>query len=187
MNPEVCQILEVGAVKVEGTTIQLDDALHFYIEWPQVTYETEALDLFGDRRKDRKPHVPVVTEAEACNRIYKYIFRTKEEGKWTLGGKNFAKFDLKFLNKMVNGFENMIDHRCIDLGNKYDDPLDDRLPGLETCRTRAIKCGVSGQVIGNTVTHTALEDALLCAELYVGWQRGLVSWDKWRPTRPYGD
>jgi DNA polymerase III epsilon subunit-like protein len=171
-----CQILEVGMVKVEGTTVQMNDTLHFYLEWPQVTYETKALDLFGDRRKDRRKDVPIVNPAEGVERIRKYMDTDRQ--KWNLGGKNLGKFDFQFLTKYCDGFETLVHHSFIDIGNKYEDPWDLNLPKLEVCRDRGVRCGVA--ISGDSVTHTALEDAVLCAELYVGWLKNLVNPLQWR-------
>jgi oligoribonuclease len=75
-------------------------------------------------------------------------------------GKNFAKFDLRFLEN--DNFDKSMAfrmcHRNLDPGSLYFDPKVDRKPpDSKTCMKRA---GLDGEV-----AHTALEDAMMVVKL----------------------
>jgi hypothetical protein len=83
--------------------------------------------------------------------------------KFTAAGKNFAAFDLQFLNNKFDltgprANQMKIHHRVIDPAMLYFDPTTDtELPNLQTCMDRA--------GIEDTVDHTGLDDALQVVKL----------------------
>lgn len=183
------QTVEVAVVEFLQGEILYDKSLHFYIKHKNLNFNVDALVKFGDRIKDRVPGVPVYDSYEA-EYIIRDWFKHRQEFtldkdakpiRFNVGGKNFGGFDLGFFTKIMPTFTKIIRHRYSDLGNKYEDRDDDELPSLEVCRGRAIKAGVTGRYVGQAVTHTALEDATLSAELYKGWWDGLLG-DALNPT-----
>ena len=77
--------------------------------------------------------------------------------KVVVAGKNFANFDLKFLEKLPNKFVKF-HHRILDPGMFFLEPMrDNEPPGAKVCMERADMAG--------EVAHTALEDALMVVKL----------------------
>ena len=88
-----------------------------------------------------------------------YGFHATDEKGLLAAGKNFASFDLQFLNQLP-GFRKFIrfKHRFLDPAMLWWDPdLDDGPPDTKTCMERA---GLAGEV-----AHTAIEDALVVVKL----------------------
>jgi DNA polymerase III epsilon subunit-like protein len=169
-----CQILEIAIVPYINNQIRLSDSLHYYVDNPCITYEIDALSKFGDRIKDRKPDVLSVPIEKLEDYLWNYFYTlgyspSHRGSALNIGGKNFGGFDKNFILKYCPGVERCFSQRFVDIGNKFEMPGDLRLPDLETCRKRALARNYPGQQIQSSVTHTALEDAFLCAELYKGW------------------
>jgi oligoribonuclease len=84
-------------------------------------------------------------------------FEPEENGRIYIqaAGKNFASFDLLFLNQLPNWRDHIrISHKILDPVMYYVDyDADESLPSLEECKRRA---GFEDP----TVTHDALDDAL---------------------------
>jgi DNA polymerase III epsilon subunit-like protein len=176
LNPAVNQILEVAMVPVSSGLILTKEVDHFYIRHPRVTYDTDALKKFGTRL-DYKPGIPVLDPREAADRIAHNFRRfTIYDGKRKpncphLGGKNIGSFDLQFLRAMEDTLAKMVKHRAIDLGNLFHWHTDEELPTLDECLKRGKSLGINTT---HEVTHTALDDAMVCAQLYCGlmkWRR----------------
>jgi hypothetical protein len=76
-----------------------------------------------------------------------------------VAGKNYANFDLRFLEKLKNWKWINFSHRIIDVGNIYWDPKGDdiHLPDLTACLYRAR--------LNTVVTHRAIDDAKQVIEL----------------------
>ena len=78
-----------------------------------------------------------------------------EHGKvhMTFAGKNFASFDLPFIQNHtdIENHKIKIKHRCIDPGSLFLTSEDDECPGTEECLRRA--------ALPTEVDHTAVEDA----------------------------
>lgn len=74
--------------------------------------------------------------------------------KIVVAGKNFASFDLKFLNSCKNFTKHIdIHHRVIDPVTSFINWEDDTSPpGFKKCKERA---GIEGEI-----AHTAIEDAI---------------------------
>lgn len=81
-------------------------------------------------------------------------------GSFTAAGKNFASFDLQFLNRLP-GFENVkIKHRCIDPAMLYWRGGEDLPSTAECCRRAGLP---------DAVAHTAVEDARQVIQLVRKW------------------
>lgn len=180
--------MELAIVEFRLGDIDYDGGFHCYIDHKNLNFNVDALKKFGTRLDDRKPCVPCYRAEDVAKYLMNWFSARYEYSQIkpgptavNMGGKNFAAFDLGFLKVLIPGFERVIKHRSSDLGNKYEDRDDEHLPDLELCRQRAIKAGVKGRYINQQVTHTALEDASLCAELYKGWYSGLLG-DALNPT-----
>lgn len=169
------QVLEVAMVLFRDGVIDEKNSLHFYLNHKLISYNFDALVKFGDRIRDRVPGVRVATDpTQAADwvrhwLIYQAWASPNAGTKITFGGKNFGSFDRPFLMQICPWLYEFTPHRSIDLGNLYLDRNDSVLPDLATCRERALKSGVE---ITREVTHTALDDAIVTAELYKGWWDG---------------
>lgn len=188
LNCQENQSVELAIVEFRGGVIDYNGGFHCYVDHKNLNFNVDALLKFGDRIRDRKIGVPVYAAADVATKLsewlnprFEYSQKSIHSVSLNMGGKNFAAFDLGFLKVLIPGFERIIKHRSSDLGNKYEDRDDEHLPDLETCRKRALKSGVKGFYVDQPVTHTALEDAALCAELYKGWYDGLLG-DALNPT-----
>lgn len=169
------QVLEVAMVTFKEGVIDEKNSLHFYLNHKNITFNFDALVKFGDRVRDRVPGVRVASDpTEAASWIRQFLIYQAGGSpgsgtKITFGGKNFASFDLPFLMDVCPWLYDFTKHRAIDLGNLYLDRQDYVMPDLSMCRERALKSGVT---ISREVTHTALDDAIVTAELYKGWWDG---------------
>ena len=93
---------------------------------------------------------------DALVEAFKDWFATlKIDGKITAAGKNFANFDLKFLEAQL--FPQLFRHRILDPGVFYWRKGDTVLCDFATCKERAIQ---EGCVISPKVEHNALDDAM---------------------------
>lgn len=150
---------------VSGEVLK-SESEHFYIQHKTLTYDIEALKKFGTRL-DYKEGVKIVLPYQASMLIQSIIQEfTDNAQKPHLGGKNVGAFDLQFLLNLDSSLGKMIKHRFVDIGNLFHRPGDEELPDLDTCLKRGQENGIP---ISCEVTHTALDDAMVCAELYAGW------------------
>ena len=80
----------------------------------------------------------------------------------TVAGKNFATFDLKFLERLPRWKQYIkVRQRIMDPTVLFTDwANDESLPNLYTCKER------SGQFDDNTVTHDAVDDAMDVIKLF---------------------
>jgi len=163
LDPETCQILEIGAIIDDWTSpVEKLPRFHCYVTHKQIKGEAYALSMHFDilraiaeRRTGRtflKPYE--VGKAFAAWLTENHI----DPKKVFAAGKNFASFDLAFLRNLGAydcPFKEAVNfhHRFLDPGNLLFDPaLDhDGPPDSKTCMQR---CGLPGDV-----KHTALEDA----------------------------
>lgn len=164
----VNQCVEVALVRVVDGVVAGNKALHFYVDHPQLTYDLDALKRFGERTAQRKPGIDIHHVSHAGNHIRNWMV-SNGCGKHTLCGKNVGRFDSYFLKQLFPDLYSFANYRHGEIAEKYEHRDDFQPPDLEACRLRALKMGISGDMIRQPVTHTALEDALLCAELYAGW------------------
>ena len=177
LDPETCQILQVGAV-IEDTQnlVPLEELPKFncIVEHPAYTgspyalwLNSNLLKILGDMeslKKDerldyRKSHniLPVGTVAASFNMWLSHNgFEQSETGGIVINvaGKNFASFDKHFLVKLPNW------PARIQMRQRIMDPAilfmnwqkDESLPNLNKCIERA---GLSGEV-----SHDAVDDAI---------------------------
>lgn len=177
LDPEACQILQIGAV-IEDTenVVDLSDLPRFscIVENPVYTGQPVALSMnvnilkkLGeleradkDQKTDlRKAHniIPVGIVAKSFNMwLAGRGFEMSSTGAITINaaGKNFASFDKLFLQKLPNWGANVqMRQRIIDPAILFVNWKEDSsLPSLNQCLTRA---GLAGEV-----SHDALDDAL---------------------------
>lgn len=177
LDPENCQILQIGAV-IEDTqnVLPLDKLPRFeciveHAEYKGSPYalwlNSNLLKTLGelenikkDERLDyRKANniIPVGTVASAFSMwLMTNGFEAKDSGSITINaaGKNFATFDKNFLVKLPHWTSKIqMRQRIIDPAIMFVDWKQDfSLPNLNACIERA---GLSGEV-----THDALKDAI---------------------------
>ena len=146
LDPENCQILEIGMVTQEGKEF------HCYVDNGIIIGEAYALQM-------NQKILKKIAEGNAIS-VYDVVKAMKDwlPVDFTVVGKNFGSFDLQFLKKLPD-WDIKIRPRIIDVGNLYWRPESDgsRLPNLMTCMERARITG--------PVPHTALEDAQLVMTL----------------------
>ena len=169
LDPETCQILEIGIV-VEDWQTPIEDlpCLTFLVNPGIIVGEPYALrmnaEILGDIH-DLK-YCKVVSQrgcgdmtrtelaAFEMKAFLREHFPTKgRKVHFLAAGKNFAGFDLRFLERLPHWQKHLqIDHRTLDPGPMYFDPeIDDRVPGTAECLRRA--------GLDPDVKHRALEDA----------------------------
>jgi oligoribonuclease len=177
LDPETCQVLQVGAV-IEDTNniVDLDKLPRFncIVEYPSYTGSPYALWLNSnllkklgdmeslkkdDRLDHRKAHniLPAGTVAASFNMwLIANGFPQSETGAVTINvaGKNFASFDRNFLVKLPAWTSKIqMRQRIMDPAILFMEWItDESLPNLNTCLNRA---NLSGEV-----THDAVDDAV---------------------------
>jgi DNA polymerase III epsilon subunit-like protein len=167
LNPENCQVLEIGAVIDDGVTpIEDCPTFHCYVDHVLILGEPFAVSM----------HPMILRRIATHEEGYTYLkpwevatwFRDflKEHGldpedeKIVVAGKNYASFDAHFLRKLTDWDKHVrVHHRILDPAAMYWQPEIDgvELPDTKTCMERA---GISGEV-----AHTAVEDARTVALL----------------------
>lgn len=169
LNPETCQVLELGAV-IENSKLPIDllPRFHCYILHPHTKGEPYALAMNQKilyRIATREAGYNYLTTAEVGPAFAKWLTDNDVDPQHVLAaGKNFAGFDLQFLKKLNTDFFQTpfsdhvhFKHRVIDPGSMFLIPGDQEPPNTKLCMERA---GIGGEV-----AHTALEDAEVVVEL----------------------
>ena len=163
LDPETCQILEIGAIYDNGGMLETLPIFHRYIAHPVYTGEPYALALNAKiLRRLSGPHDnSVLSPGQVAESFYSWLRAQGWDGKTSLtpAGKNFASFDKQFLDRLP-GFKRTVklNHRVLDPTLFYWLPgTDERLPDSKTCMERA---GIKGKV-----AHTAVEDAEMVIRL----------------------
>ena len=126
-------------------------------------------DLLQELAKDHdngtvialRGHNAIVTEPHRItSQLTKWLADNNyDQKKLVCAGKNFAGFDLKFL-EAVNpdfAFDCRLHHRSLDVGLAYLRPDDTEPPSMAECCRRA--------GLNDTVTHDAVDDARLVIKL----------------------
>ena len=158
-----CQILEVGAV-IDNWKWALDDLprFHCYVIHDRVVGEAKGLamnakilDRIAERARPENREYLFLMPSQVMHNL-KIFLRDNGMGsdvQTVAAGKNFARFDDRFLEKL-DGYRGLnLLHRCIDPGMFYWDPTRDRQPpNTEECLRRA---GLPADV-----KHDAINDAL---------------------------
>jgi len=167
LNPENCQVLEIGAVVDDGTT-PIDDCptFHCYVDHGLILGEPFAVSMHQAIFRRIATHEEGYTYLQPWEVATQFRDFLKEQGvdaeneKVFVAGKNFASFDARFLRKLTNWDKHVrVHHRILDPAAMYWQPEIDgvELPDTKTCMERA---GIGGEV-----AHTAVEDARTVALL----------------------
>jgi DNA polymerase III epsilon subunit-like protein len=167
LNPENCQILEIGAVIDDGTTpIEDCPTFHCYIDHCLLLGESYALSMHPTILRRIATHEEGYTYLQSWEVATRFRDFLKEHGldseneKVFVAGKNYASFDARFLAKLTNWDKHIkTHHRILDPAALYWQPDIDgvQLPDTKTCMERA---GIDGEV-----AHTAIEDAQMVVRL----------------------
>lgn len=169
LNPGTCQILQFAAVS-DSFSRPLDKApiLNLLLNADTYSGEPYALSMHSEIFKLlAKQKLGFTTLRgrgaqiiKSTNLIETFIYWLTNCGwpsqKIVCAGKNFATFDLQFLQRYGWDRANM-SHRVIDVGSLYLCQTDIEPPSTEECLGRA--------GLPETVTHDAVDDALQVCQL----------------------
>jgi DNA polymerase III epsilon subunit-like protein len=159
LDPETCQILEIGAVWDDGTKpvhdLPVYRRLVFHREYRGSAYAL-AMNANLLRHLSGQQEPWWRDPDQVADDFAAWLKGCGWDGQSALtpAGKNFASFDRQFLKRLPR-FEQVVrlSHRTIDPPLLFWRPLeDDKLPDSKTCYERA--------GLDNKVAHTAVEDAL---------------------------
>jgi len=158
LDSDWCDIIEFGAV-VDDLISPIDSLprFHCFVTIPDNKYcgEPYAMAMHSEilskiaRRDEGFTYVPSDLLDEV---FYSWLKENDLNDKITIAGKNFATFDLKFLEKVGFGEKTKYHRRIIDVGSMFLQADDEYIPSLKECMTRAN--------LSSDVKHTAIEDAL---------------------------
>jgi len=167
LNPENCQILEIGAVIDDGNSPIIDcPTFHCYVDHGLILGESLALSMHPTILRRIATHEEGYTYLQPWDVATRFRDFLTEHGldpeneKLFVAGKNYASFDARFLCRLTNWDKHVsVHHRILDPAALYWQPEIDgvELPDTKTCMERA---GISGEV-----AHTAVEDARIVALL----------------------
>jgi len=120
LDPETCQILEIGAIvwKTNGSIMQ-QPQFHKICNPGLITGEPYALNLNQRILKllaDDPTAYP--NPANAVAQLMNFL-RLHNSEKYTIMGKNFANFDLRFLERLHTWDKRMFGHRILDVGSMW--------------------------------------------------------------------
>ena len=182
LNPENCQVLEIGAVIDDGTTpIEDCPTFHCYVDHGLILGEPFAVSMHSAILRRIATHEEGYTYLQPWEVATRFRDFLKEHGldleneKIVVAGKNYARFDSRFLSKITKWDEYIkVHHRILDPAALYWQPEIDgvELPDTKTCMERA---GIAGDV-----AHTAVEDAQVVVRLIrhaIDSRRSLVATD----------
>lgn len=164
LNPESCQILEIGLVVDDWVSpIEELPTLRLLVEHKRIVGEPFALQmnqkiLHSLAVKDAS--LNYVKAENACEVMAHWLDKVGiNPKKIVAAGKNFASFDLQFLKRLPYFDDNLIfHHRSYDPAMWFMDFAEDELPpAMSTCMKRAC--------IEGEVTHSAVEDAIVVVKL----------------------
>ncbi len=165
LDPESCQILEIGAVWDDWTRAINDlPTFHCYVVHERIIGDPVALAMNADiLRKLANPKTVddnFLTPSLVGSDMAAWLQTLGWDGQTALtpAGKNFASFDRQFLKRLPR-FEQVVKlcHRTLDPAMFFWQRDDEKLPDSKTCYERA---GMDPKV-----AHTALEDALAVVRL----------------------
>ncbi len=154
LDPETCQILEIGAVWEDWTTpIEKLKTFRALIGHDEYRGQPYALAMNSKLLYELAGTSILLTPRRVVGHLCRWLAGCGWDGKSiTPAGKNFGSFDLQFLKKLP-GFDIPFRHRAIDPGMLYFQPwIDGAIPSTSQCYSRA---GIS-----EDVAHTAVADAL---------------------------
>lgn len=164
LEPDYCQILEVGAV-FDFPHVPLADCptFHTYVRHKTIVGDPFALGLNANILKriaaqPKEYNFCCLDDVMVLLSTWINKHWPMREKKVTFAGKNFGSFDLQFLKRLPSASLLNYNHRSYDIGTMYFDPLIDEVPpNLSECLGRA---GYQRQV-----AHEALADAMAVAKL----------------------
>lgn len=149
LDPETCQIIEFAAI-VNNDTDEYP-TFHRYIKHPLYYGKPYALSMHPRIFKELAKGKGIWPGQLA----FEFSMFLKENGfddRITVAGKNFAAFDVKFLEELRDWKKLIkIRHRVLDPAILYMRPEDKVPPNMSTCLERA---GLG------EVSHTAVGDAM---------------------------
>lgn len=154
LDPDYCQILEIGAVVGDLSETPVEDlpSFHCYVYHGQIVGETYALAMNQRilRELANGGGHPVY---DAWSVLQKFLGQHFDlcVDRITLAGKNVMSFDLPFLRKLPGFAKNVFHHRALDPGSMFWLPGDTEVPSTETCFAR---CNMTTEN-----QHIALADA----------------------------
>ena len=155
LNPENCQILEIGAV-IEDWISPILSLPHFHclVKHDHYCGQAQALAMHGaifELLTDDEPQLMVLRPKDVYSHFSHWLAQNDLTGTVTPAGKNFAGFDKQFLYRLP-GFKHRFSQRTIDPAMLYWNPeTDDKLPDTKTCLERAD--------LSTEILHVALDDA----------------------------
>ena len=165
LNPEHCQVLEIGAVIDDGVTpIENCPTFHCYVDHVLILGEPFALAMHPTifhRIATREEGYTYLQPWEVAPKFKEFLTDNGiDADRVIVAGKNYARFDSRFLSKITSWDKHIqVHHRILDPAALYWQPEIDgvELPDTKTCMQRA---GIGGEV-----AHTAVEDARVVALL----------------------
>jgi DNA polymerase III epsilon subunit-like protein len=178
LDPNTCDMVEFAAVVDDFNNQQPIEKLpkfQRYIYQPLYQGEPYALSMHKDLflklakwQQGKGQDMQVCTPNNLMEEFYMFLRdnyvghkpNTGEPIKVLAAGKNFATFDIRFIEKLPNQDPYLVEfnHRVVDPAMLYLNPTTDTgPPSMYECMKRA---GISGDV-----AHTALEDALMVVNL----------------------
>jgi oligoribonuclease (3'-5' exoribonuclease) len=165
LDPETCQILEIGAAFDNWTQpLSKLPTFHCYVTHRQIVGSAYALAMNAEilrKLANPQPTGTYLDETQVAKCLAAWLnVQCGWDGSKALtpAGKNFASFDRQFLKRLPD-FEKKVrlHHRTLDPAMLFWQLGDEKLPDSQTCYIRA---GIKGKV-----AHTALEDALAVVQL----------------------
>jgi oligoribonuclease len=163
LDPETCQILEIGAVWDDWMRpIHELPVYHRLVSHDEYRGNAYALAMNAPLLKrlsgEREPWF--LDSGQVADDFAAWLKGCGWDGKTALtpAGKNFASFDRQFLKRLPR-FEQVVKlhHRTLDPAVLFWQRDDEKLPDSKTCYERA--------GLDNKVAHTAVEDALAVVRL----------------------
>lgn len=166
LDVDNCDILEFGAVLDDLKNKQPLKSLprfHCYFIMPNNIYKGEprAMAMHSkifDRIDSREEGYTYMSPMKLGYAFKSFLINNnyetqKDKVTINVAGKNFAAFDLQFLNRYTDLNKHVkIRHRIIDPAMLFIENGDDRLPSLSDCKKRA--------GLPEEVAHNAIDDAI---------------------------
>jgi oligoribonuclease len=163
LDPETCQILEIGAVYDDWTKpIDQLPKYHRLVVHKEYRGGAYALALNANLLKQLSGQREAwfLDPDQVADDFAAWLKGCGWDGETGLtpAGKNFASFDRQFLKRLPR-FEQVVrlHHRTLDPAVLFWQPEDEKLPDSKTCYERA--------GLNSKVAHTAVEDALAVVRL----------------------
>lgn len=159
LDEKVCQLIEFGAVfdnLNSQRSIENLPSFHAYVAHDVYQGDPYALAMnqkILHRIATREEGFLYLKPEELVSRFLEWAGQFID-GKFTVAGKNFGRFDSRFLDAIPDWRDRVDDHhRSMDVGSMFIDfDKDEEIPNLKTCLERA--------GIVKEISHTAVEDAI---------------------------